>query len=296
MAANGQFEGLVFPTLVVRDLVEEIVAAMLADDAIIDLMLASRPQEDIDSMRTALKDRPVKVVLGYPLEAPEDATISVVLADDGEVHPTVGDLTASEKVATLQATLAQSIGAEEGAELVLVGGIPAGLPSSGGVVLGTEVAVYAIDGDPAVMTLPVRGMQATVAIPHNADDLVVLQSLYIRRGWSEVHTIRLDVFSSSAWFVDVFGRMLKAYLIFSSGVFENEGMTLKAQVRSSGLAPRPVMFPAHIHSQTLTLQLQTEVSLPETLPVITGIAIDLQTDGTALGPGPLAPPGFEQGG
>ncbi len=280
--------GLSLPDFEVRDVLDESITAMLADDRILDEMLAARPQAQRESFRTALGEREGKVRLGWTLAPEEDWSINVLLVST-QKHATVGDRASySEENALAARELATDITAAEGIAVTFTTGVPAvgdddgEVPATGTCRIGTEYAIYAIAS--GVCTLTKRGIRDTAAVPHAADTEVIFYDLTAQVGWPETVTLRCDLLGSNPEFVMGLGRMLQAFLALSTARFESRGYTL-LDVVLSDLAGRPQFYPAHLFVRAITVRLFTALSLPELVPTITDTQATLTTENTEVSVG-----------
>lgn len=280
------YDGLAFPELVVFDVVEATLADLLNDPVKLDRLLSGRPERERDSIRTALTVREGKVRLGLNEQPPEDWQITVALQSKSPAPGgrTVGDTVSGpveEPIATavLEGTISNAVGVT----LPLGGGAPGGLPARGRVRIGDEQAIYEVSGGDVI--LRERGILDTEAVAHLATELAVFHGIAQRVGWSAMSRVRVDVMSSDSRFTIVLGGMLVADLILARDRFEAQGATLH-EIDETDLAPRPPLWPPHLCSRTLMLQVRTEVSLPEPLPVVTGVDTQLTVEGVDGNTGP----------
>ncbi len=273
------YDGLAFPELVVADVVKVALDLLLASPVKLDLLLAGRPSRERDTVRTALQVREGKVRLGLNLESIEDWQITIALQHKGPDRGgrTIGDTVSGpveEPIAT--AALEATISSAPDVTLPLGGGAPPGLPARGRVRIGDEFATYEVVGNDVV--LRARGILESEAVAHLATEIAVFHGISQRVGWSALSNVRVDVMSSDSRLSIMLAGMLAADLVLARDAFEAQGMTLHG-IEETDLAPRPQTWPLDLCSRTLMLQVRTEVSLPETLPVITRVDHDITLEG-----------------
>lgn len=268
-----EYTGLAIPELIVRRIVAAAVNLIRNESNLVESMMAGEPIEDLDSIKTSLLNREEKVRLGFAFEPPEDWEVSIVLESEGQQTATIGNVVSDVVEDSIaEAELDADINAKAGQVLSLVGGVPVGLPERGRVRIGDEVAIYVIiAGD---ITLTERGIVDTLADYHFAAEVAVFHTISQRIGWSERDSIRVDVSSQNALFALVVGRMLKATLIRSRKAFEDEGLTLHG-ITATDIAPKPAVL-AEFYTRTLKLDVRSEVSLPETYPIVTNVSVELE--------------------
>lgn len=272
------FEGIPFPEVVLRDIADNAVRNLSSNQAVLDLIVGALPQRDKDSLRTALKKRPVQARIGYGLENPEDAQVTILLGNTSPTARTLGDVVgATEEVTTSIVTLPADISNAKGASFVAVETIASTTPLTGRVRLGDEVAMYSRVGQ--TVTLTARGVQHTEASFHYDGETAVFHDLSNRIGWGETCDLRVDALSSNPILNMVLAGTVKAALLLSAKTFNDAGLTLQS-VRETDLAPRPQTWPAELLNRTLLVTVQRDFALPEAFDVLT--RVDLQVDAEGL--------------
>jgi len=270
-------DGLAMPDLMVADIVEASIAALLANGTLLDRMLESRPGAERDMVRTALQKRPGKVRLGWGGLPPEDWSVVITMHAE-PLKPTLGDVVGhGREVPAAATTLAADLGADDGATVSLTGGIPAGIRlPQGRVRLSTdEVAIYQVDA--GVMRLVKRGICDTEPLPHLAGDPVVFTELEVLLGGAQAVSVRVDVLSANSLFTVYLAYLLAAFLQAQQNAFE-PWMTAQ-QVSLTDLAPRPQAYPAEFACRTILLPVQTVMAVPEDIGLLTDAVVELATTG-----------------
>jgi hypothetical protein len=265
------FAGLALPELVLRDIAAQAVAGLVNDPLTLDYVMAARPAEERDSLRTALLHRPGKARLGYALEELEDWQVTVFMTGtQSGRYRTLGDVVDMREDELVVGVLASDITNVEGIVLPLVGGLPATpIPARGRVRIGgTELSVYHVAS--GQVWLDARGLQGTTASAWPVDTLCSFHELTEVVGWGETCRLRVDVLSSNAYLNLILAATIKAAMILSADAFNAQGLTLQ-DVDESDLTPRPALWPAHLFNRTLMVTVQRNFGLPDTLPIITRI-------------------------
>ena len=282
---------LTFPTLDVRDLVEDLLASLLPDGSLLDAALGNRPAEDRDMIRRALEDRNNRVVLGWNAEQVSDWQITVALAgtakgargggliSDTISHPSLqgraerdlmADLSADENQAVTFTTGTPDVGDDDG-EVAAQGFVR--IPADAAPF---EYLTYAIAS--GVCTFRKRGILNTEARAWPSGTPAVFFDEWAQEeGWPEEVTLRLDIGGINSLFVDVVGRLLQGFIARSGEHFEEGGYTLLG-CDATDLAPRPPMWPAAFFARTLTVRFLTTLSLPNAYPGITATSVAVTTE------------------
>lgn len=269
------FEGIPYPEIVLRDVADTAMRNLYANPAVLDLMIAALPQRDQDSLRTAIKRRPIQTRIGYGLESLEDAQITVLTAGTMEMGRTLGDVVGeTEEVPTFSTTLTADISPTAPLVLSLAAPAPGTLPLTGRLRLGgEEVAIYTRSG--GALTLTARGVQHTDATWHYSGEAVVVHDLAVRVGWGESCDLRLDVLSSNPLLNMILAGTIKAALLLSAATFNDAGLTLRS-IRETDLAPRPQAWPAELLNRTLLVSVQRDFALPEAFAALTRVDLEVQ--------------------
>ena len=127
-----------------------------------------------------------------------------------------------------------------------------------------------------VVTLTRRGVAGSRPATHAAGTRVAAVTFTQLVGGPYRHTLRVDIVSSSALFTMVVGHMLVPFLRLRRDDFETAGFVLQT-IAESDLQARPVAWPAHFYSRTLTITGMTKVALPEALgPLIIDEVVELE--------------------
>lgn len=276
---------LALPEFTVRDVIDAAIGMMVDpaapgyDPRIVDDMLASRPQAERDSFRTALADRAGKVRLGWSQDVPEDWCVTVLMTGTQPQH-TIGDIAGglTEEVLALR-EIAADVSADPNAVVTFTSGVPDDVPARGVLRIGDELATYVIAN--GVCRLEARGIRETASAAHAADAEVRFYEYVQRIGWPEWVTLRVDVLGSNAAWMMMLARMLQAFVVHARDLFEAEGFTLQ-DVTAGDLQPRSAMWPAHWFARTLTLRLYTALSLPDVVPPITKVPFTPIVEGTEV--------------
>lgn len=271
------FAGIALPELVVRDIAETAVTALLTDPTTLDYIMASRPQPERDAMRTALQHRPGKARIGYSLEGEEDWQVTVLMmgTSSGRFR-TLGDVIALDEEPLAESALASSINANAEIPLPVVGGTPAGIPPRGRVRIGGELAIYRLESGAAVI-LESRGILGTAATGWPTDTLVSFHELVTVVGWGETCRLRVDVLSSNSYLNIILAATVKAALVLNAAAFNAGGLTLQ-DIDESDLTPRPAAWPSHLFNRTLQVTVARDFGLPETLPILTKIDTEIEVE------------------
>jgi len=272
------FPGIALPEEVTRTIAQSVVDKLDASDlTIVEWVVGQLSPGEQNSLRTAFRNRPGKVRLGYALESTEDWAVTVCLSNTSSAqYRTIGDLVGPlDEDVLFTGTLTANMSADKGVLLPLDALPPPEVGDGGRVRLDDEVAVWR--RDPDGVRLPYRGLQGTAAAPHSLGAFASFHTLSERMGWGETVQVRCDVLSTNPWFNMILGTLVKAALLTNAATYENLGVTLH-DISESELTPRPEMWPAPMFHRTLLVTLQRDFAVPEALRVI----LDIQTDVQAV--------------
>jgi hypothetical protein len=271
------FEGLVHPELVVRDLADIAVTNFTTNPQVVEWVMQNRPQDERDSILTAVQKRPVKVRHGLGLDQEEDAQVTVMLASEVIRPQTIGNIIGGvEEVELLSTTLTASIAGDYlGALPLPAGAMLSFLPPGGGRVrLDTELATYSLDPAQTVATLVRRGVQQTAAAFHPIGTPVFFHVGEQLIGWDDIVEVRCDVLSTNAGLNMALATCIRSALLISRAAFEDRGLTLET-ITESEITPRPNQWPAYFLNRTLMVRVQRQFALPERLPFLTDVQVEV---------------------
>jgi hypothetical protein len=268
------FEGIVYPELVVLDLAQIAVTNFRVNPQVLEWTLAARPPADRDSLLTAIqKLRPGKVRHGVSLDQEEDWQVNVMLASTDSQPRTIGDdIGEQEEVEQFATTLIASIDDQPMIPLALAAFDPSLVPPRGRLRLDKELATYWVEGTEVFLSN--RGVQGTRAEFHLDGTPVIFHVLEQQIGWNELVQVRVDVLSSLAGLNMALATTIKAALVLSRQAFEDRGLTLK-NITESEITPRPGQWPVYLLNRTLMVQVIREFALPERVPILTDVAVEV---------------------
>lgn len=267
---------LVFPEIVIRNVLEGSLARLLANDAILSLAVSELSQAERDTIRTMLQMRPGKVRLGWSREPFDDWVITVALASTKKTA-TLGEVVSGLKdVVVGMAMLGGAVSAEVGQGLPGVVR-PAGAAERGLLRIGDEIAAYHDQAGTVVLVsrgLPDVEGGATAPAAHVSGEVASFFGRAHDLGWAEEDHLRLDVVSTSALFAIILGRLLPAWFALDWRYFEERGVSLE-EATESDLAPRPFFVPDEGYARTLMVKCTTKVALPESIVPITDVTTEV---------------------